>query len=79
TIIFGLCISFFFEWPIMTILIYSVPFAGILQLILLWSAAKKAGLVIRPSRPRLSKDMRTLVRVAIPSALANGVLQINLL
>ncbi|MFL2795858.1 MAG: murein biosynthesis integral membrane protein MurJ [Paracoccaceae bacterium] len=79
TIIFGLCISFFFEWPIMTILIYSVPFAGILQLILLWSAAKKAGLIIRPSRPRLSKDMRTLVRVAIPSALANGVLQINLL
>jgi putative peptidoglycan lipid II flippase len=63
----------------MTILIYSVPFAGILQLIFLWSAAKKAGLIIRPSRPRLSKDMRTLVRVAIPSALANGVLQINLL
>ena len=63
----------------MTILIYSIPFAGIMQLILVWTAAKKAGLIIRLSRPRLSKDMRTLVRVAIPSALANGVLQINLL
>ena len=31
TIIFGLCLSFFFEWPIMTIQIYSVPIAGILQ------------------------------------------------
>ena len=50
-----------------------------MQLIFLWSAAKKAGLIISPSRPKLSKDMRTLVRVAIPSALANGVLQINLL
>ena len=79
TIILGLCISFFFEWPTMTILIYSVPFAGILQLALLWRAAEKAGFKIKPSRPRLSDDMRILVRVAIPSALANGVLQINLL
>jgi putative peptidoglycan lipid II flippase len=63
----------------MTVLIYSVPFAGIMQLILLWTAAKKTGLIIRPSRPRLSKDMKILIRVAIPSALANGVLQINLL
>ena len=78
-IILGLCISFVFEWPTMTVLIYSVPFAGIMQLILLWTAAKKAGLIIRPSRPRLSKDMKILIRVAIPSALANGVLQINLL
>ena len=79
TIILGLCISFFFEWSTMTILIYSVPFAGILQLALLWRAAEKAGFKIKPSRPRLSDDMRILVRVAIPSALANGVLQINLL
>ena len=79
TIILGLCISFFFEWSTMTILIYSVPFAGIMQLIFVWMAAEKAGITIRPSRPRLSKDMKTLVRVAIPSALANGVLQINLL
>ncbi len=78
-IIFGLCISFFFDWPTMTILIYSVPLAGIMQLLLLWIAAKKAGLLIRPSRPKLSEDMKNLVRVAIPSALANGVLQINLL
>ena len=78
-IILGLCISFVFEWPTMTVLIYSVPFAGIMQLILLWTAAKKTGLIIRPSRPRLSKDMKILIRVAIPSALANGVLQINLL
>ena len=30
----------------MTILIYSVPFAGILQLALLWRAAEKAGFKI---------------------------------
>ena len=59
-------------------LIWSVPAAGVLQLALVWHAARRAGVSLRIGRPRWTLDMRTLVVVAIPAALANGVMQINL-
>ncbi|MDW3117871.1 MAG: murein biosynthesis integral membrane protein MurJ [Roseovarius pacificus] len=60
-------------------LVWAIPFAGIAQLALVWIAARKAGLHIRPIRPRWTPDMARLVRVAIPAALAGGVMQVNLL
>ncbi|MCT4554088.1 MAG: murein biosynthesis integral membrane protein MurJ [Pelagimonas sp.] len=60
-------------------LVWAVPFAGIAQLALVWVAAERAGITLRPGRPRLTPEMKRLVRVAVPAALAGGVMQINLL
>lgn len=60
-------------------LIWTIPFAGIVQLALVWHAADRAGLHIRPVRPRWTPEIAQLVRIAIPAALAGGVVQINLL
>ncbi|MFA8387049.1 MAG: murein biosynthesis integral membrane protein MurJ [Pelagibaca sp.] len=60
-------------------LIWTVPVAGVAQLALVWVAADRAGIKLRPSRPRWTPEMKRLVAVAIPAALAGGVMQINLL
>jgi putative peptidoglycan lipid II flippase len=60
-------------------LVWTIPFAGMAQLALVWVAARRAGMHIRPVRPRWTPDMAQLVRIAIPAALAGGVMQINLL
>ncbi len=60
-------------------LIWTIPFAGLAQLLLVWIAADRAGLRIRPTRPRWTPEMSQLVRIAIPAALAGGVMQVNLL
>ncbi|MEM9845652.1 MAG: murein biosynthesis integral membrane protein MurJ, partial [Pseudomonadota bacterium] len=60
-------------------LIWTIPFAGMAQLALVWIAADRAGLRVRPVRPRWTPEMSRLVRIAVPAALAGGVVQINLL
>ncbi|SEQ11777.1 murein biosynthesis integral membrane protein MurJ [Thalassovita taeanensis] len=60
-------------------LIWAIPLAGMAQLALVWAAAKRAGFHLRLQRPRWTPAMRRLVRVAIPAALAGGVMQVNLL
>lgn len=60
-------------------LIWTIPVAGIAQLALVWVAAVKAGVNLRPGRPRWTPQMKHLVKVAVPAALASGVMQINLL
>ncbi len=60
-------------------LVWSIPFAGVAQLAMVWIAAQRAGHRVRPARPRWTPAMRQLVRVAVPAALAGGVMQINLL
>ena len=60
-------------------LVWTIPVAGVAQLVLVWGAAERAGLVIRPVRPRWTPEMARLVRIAIPAALAGGVMQVNLL
>lgn len=59
-------------------LIWAIPLAGIGQLALTWQGAARAGFSLRPTRPRWNKDMRDLVVIALPAALASGVMQINL-
>ncbi|MGX9356899.1 murein biosynthesis integral membrane protein MurJ [Roseobacteraceae bacterium S113] len=60
-------------------LVCTVPFAGVAQLAFVWYAVKKAGLDVTPRRPRWTPEMKHLVAVAVPAALAGGVMQINLL
>lgn len=62
-----------------TFLIWSVPVAGIMQLGLVWHHARHNGLNLTLARPRFSPEMKHLLIVATPAALANGVVQINLL
>lgn len=60
-------------------LAWAVPLSGIAQLALVWVAAARAGFALRLRRPRLSPEMRRLLKIAAPAALAGGVVQVNLL
>jgi putative peptidoglycan lipid II flippase len=62
-----------------TALAWGVPLAGIAQLILVWIAAKRAGIHLKFSLPRITPDMKKLAIIALPAMLAGGVMQINLL
>ena len=75
----GMALAAALGLPIAKALIWSIPLAGLAQLVLVWRAAELAGIRIRLQRPRWSPDMRQLVRVALPAALAGGVVQVNLL
>ena len=66
-------------WDIAKALIWTIPVAGVAQMALVWIAAKRAGLTLKLQRPRWTPDMKHLVAVAVPAALAGGVVQINLL
>lgn len=59
-------------------LLVVIPIAGVAQLSLVWFATERAGFRIRPGLPKLSPDMRHMVGVAVPAALAMGVTQVNL-
>ena len=58
---------------------WAVFAAGIAQLAMLAIAARRIGMGLALRRPRLSPDMRRLVRLGLPAALAGGVMQVNLL
>lgn len=61
-------------------LIWSVPVGGIAQLALVWWAAARAGHRLLPRRrPRMTADLKRLMIIAAPAALAGGVVQVNLL
>ena len=64
--------------PVIEWLIWSIPVAGVAQLALTWRAAAAAGFALRPSRPRWTPDMKAMIVVALPAALASGVMQVNL-
>ena len=55
-----------------------VGVAGVGQAALVIWAARKAGARVRLVRPRLSPDMKDLVRRAVPAAIANSATQINI-
>ncbi|UWQ18706.1 murein biosynthesis integral membrane protein MurJ [Jannaschia sp. M317] len=61
-------------------LIWSVPLGGAAQLGLVWWAAARAGHRLLPRRrPRMTPDLKRLLVIAAPAALAGGVVQVNLL
>ena len=69
----------FMGWEIGTALSWAVLLAGFAQMALVWWAAHKVGITLLPRRPRLSPDMKRLAIIALPAAMAGGVVQINLL
>ena len=75
----GLAISAWIGEDVARTLIWMIPVAGVAQLLLVAIAAARAGFPMRLQRPRWSPDMKRLVVVALPAALAGGVVQINLL
>ncbi|WP_380057858.1 murein biosynthesis integral membrane protein MurJ [Falsihalocynthiibacter sp. SS001] len=66
-------------WDIGTTLAITVPIAGIAQMMLVWVAASRAGFRLVPRRPQMTPDLKRLLIIAAPAALAGGVVQVNLL
>lgn len=66
-------------WDTGLTLSWATPVTGFLQMGLVWAACARMGYPLWFRRPRLTPDMRQLVRIAFPSVLAGGVVQINLL
>ena len=58
---------------------WGVLAAGIGQLALVWKAAANIGFRLTFKRPRMSDDLKRLAIIALPAAMAAGVMQINLL
>lgn len=59
-------------------LVWAIPVSGVAQLVIVWVAAERAGFKLRVSRPRLTADMRKMLYISLPAALAMGVTQVNL-
>ena len=68
-----------FAWNAGIALAVCVPLAGIAQFAFLWQAVRRTGFVMVIRRPVLNRDIRRLLILAAPAALAGGVMQINLL
>jgi len=56
----------------------SVTVGGVLQLGWLMLACKQSGVSLKIRRPRMSDEMRDLLRLILPAALGAGAVQINL-
>jgi putative peptidoglycan lipid II flippase len=84
-ILFNLClIAGLFAAPLLSIglaqgLAWGVAASGVAQLLLLAAATARAGMPLRLPLPRLSPEVRTLLRKMIPGAIGAGVTQINLM
>lgn len=55
-----------------------IPIAGVLQAGLLWWGAKKTGAQIMLRRPKLTPEIKSLISLAIPGAIAASAVQINI-
>ncbi|MCP5085948.1 MAG: murein biosynthesis integral membrane protein MurJ [Rhodobacteraceae bacterium] len=75
----SLLLGYYLELDFGLALSVGVTLAGIGQFFLVWKAASLAGFHIVPQRPRLSPDLKRLMVIALPAAMAGGVMQINLL
>ena len=76
--ILGLILAYIFEWDFGWTLTVCVPIAGLSQLMLMFIFLAKQRFKIKLKIPKLTPEMCRLMKVAIPAALAGGVIQINL-
>jgi putative peptidoglycan lipid II flippase len=60
-----------------TALAVGVTIGGVIQLLLLLVACKRAGVVVKLRRPRMTPGVRQFVRVVVPATLGAGVYQIS--
>jgi putative peptidoglycan lipid II flippase len=63
--------------PTATALAAAVTIGGVLQLILLIAACRRAGIVLTFRKPRLTPGVRQFIRVVIPATLGAGVYQVS--
>jgi putative peptidoglycan lipid II flippase len=75
----ALLLASFLGWDIGLTLAWTVPFAGIAQLVMVWRAANAEGLRLWPRMPRMTPELKRLAIIAAPAALAGGGVQVNLL
>ncbi len=61
------------------LLAWALVLSGALQLVWMVAAAHRAGVRLRPVRPRLTPDIRRFFALTLPGAAAAGVTQINVL
>lgn len=57
---------------------WGVTISGVLQFLWLWLACRQAGVKLRLRLPRLTDDVKRLLKLIWPAALGAGALQINL-
>ena len=60
------------------LLVWGVAAAGVLQLAMLWFAARRAGYALHLRFPRMTDGVRRLVALGIPGVIAGGITQINI-
>ena len=60
-------------------LVWGVSAAGLLQLLMLWTAMTRAGVSLKLKRPAITPGIRRLVSLGVPGLIAGGITQINLL
>ncbi|MGB0505757.1 MAG: murein biosynthesis integral membrane protein MurJ [Pikeienuella sp.] len=65
--------------PVGDALALGVLAAGFAQVALVAFAARRIGVNLRLRRPRMNDDMRRLISLGVPGAIAGGVTQVNLL
>ncbi|MGE0046863.1 MAG: murein biosynthesis integral membrane protein MurJ [Hyphomonadaceae bacterium] len=57
----------------------AVSVSGLLQAIWVWLGAKRAGAQAAPTAPRITPNVKRIVALAVPGAIAGGALQINVM
>ncbi len=71
--------AYWIGWDVGLALVWGVPIAGAVQLFLVWTAASRAGIRLVPKAPKMTPELKRLMMIAAPAALAGGVVQVNLL
>ncbi len=61
------------------LLVWGVALAGCLQWFMLVIAARRADMVFKLTRPRLTPGVRKLITLGVPGVIAGGITQINIL
>lgn len=74
----GLLVGRFLGPAVEYALAWAVSIAGVVQFIWLAIACRRMGLALRLPRPRLTPEVRLLLRRALPAAIGAGAVQINL-
>lgn len=60
------------------VLAIAVTIAGVVQLLMLWLAVRRAGLRLALRWPRLTPGVKRLVELGIPGVISGGITQINI-
>jgi putative peptidoglycan lipid II flippase len=72
-------VAHYAEWSFGYTLSWAVLTSGILQFFIVYRALNSDGLKIRLIKPRMSNNVKNLIRLGGPGLIASGVMQINLL